>query len=127
MMQMISQIQSPIFLFIFNTTFTSLLFQYIKMHISIQYFQFQSYCFIMSSTIATFWRRLSKAKHFNEGSPIDQTVFRNLPFKNTYNKLGHMYQLRNFHFNNTPYNTTKQNYAVELARLHHQLNFLNGR
>lgn len=81
----------------------------------------------MSTIVASFWRRLSKAKQFNEGTLIKEGVFSNQPFKNNYTKLVQMYMLRNYHFNNTPYETTKRVYGVELARLQHQLNFLNGR
>jgi hypothetical protein len=38
-----------------------------------------------------------------------------------------MYQLRLYHYNNTPYQFQKDKYADEMSKLHMELNFLNSR
>jgi hypothetical protein len=38
-----------------------------------------------------------------------------------------MYQLRLYHYNNTPFQFQRNKYAEEMARLHFEINFLNSR
>lgn len=50
-----------------------------------------------------------------------------IPFANNYNKLVTMFNARQYYVNNTPYQVSSDKYTNDMAILHKELNFLNGR
>ena len=77
--------------------------------------------------IKNFWSKAARAREFNEGTSIKVSDYTHAPFKNNYEKLVAMFQLRLYHVNNTPYQFQSDIYTNDLANLHKELNFLQGR
>ena len=72
--------------------------------------------------LVNFWRTLTRHRAFNEGSLIKMENFTTPSFKNDFNKLTQMFQLRNYVVNNTPYQSTSDKYTNDMANLHKELN-----
>jgi hypothetical protein len=77
--------------------------------------------------VKSVWSTASKVKQFNEGTLINPSAYNHFAFQNNYTKLVHMFQLRLYHVNNTPFKFHSDKLTGELAELHKELNFLHSR
>lgn len=75
-----------------------------------------------------FWRWFTKSmKGRHVTARIDHKDFSNLPFKNDWNNLVKMYDLRMWYVMHTPHHVKALKHTHELETIHNQLNYLNAR
>lgn len=77
--------------------------------------------------LSTWLRKVSKTKDFYQGASILPEHYQYNPFKNNYQNLVKMFELRNWYIQNSPHSTYASRYTNEMAYLHNELNYINSK
>lgn len=77
--------------------------------------------------LSTWLRKVSKTKEFFQGASILPEHYHNVTFKNNYENVVKMFELRNWYIQNSPHSSYGAKYTNEMAYLHNELNYLNSK
>jgi hypothetical protein len=77
--------------------------------------------------ISNWIRKIARNKEFTEGARLEIERFNYLPFKNSFNNVIAMFEVRKWYVLNTPYKYYGEKYTGEMAKLHGELNYLQSK